>query len=61
MISAFNNILKQLPQSHLNNKNMMMIASPLQQTQCDLSECEDQTNGAHKFGLGSALGMKKSQ
>ena len=58
MISAFNNILKQLPQSHLNNKNMMMIASPLQ---CELSECEDHTNGAHKFGLVSALGLKKSQ
>ena len=59
MISAFNNILKQLPQSHLSNKNMVMIASPLQQTQCDLSEGEDHIG--HKFGLGTANAAKKSQ
>ena len=48
MISAFNNILKQLPQSHQNNTMQKMqhsqqpygvvISSPLQMTQCDLSE-----------------------
>jgi hypothetical protein len=45
-----------------------MIASPMQQTQCDLSaEGVDENGGTssasgiNKFGLGSALNMKKSQ